>query len=218
MGAYPVEFNVGYPGEEIGRRSAVSRIVLASAIFAVTVILFGIATNLIYLGENLNLYVTIISAAFVVTQFLPYVLPLPALLMLLFCRRYPRWWYNLCTQALRISARVGLYLLLMRTEYSSSDVNQDFRFDIAYPNARRLNRFLPLVKWLLAAPHYILLTLFAIVWVAITPAAWVAVLATGRHPKSMFQFSVGLFRWGLRVLAYAFLLTTDRYPPFSLRP
>lgn len=193
MGAYPVEFNVVYPEEDIGRISAILRIVLVSAILTVTVLLFGVATNLIYLGENLNVYVTIISAAFVVTQFLPYVLPIPALLMLLFRKRYPRWWYSICLQALRFSAHVGLYLLLMRSRYSSPHVDQDYRLDIAYPDAQHLNRFLPLVKWLLAAPHYIVLTLFTIVWLAITPVAWVAVLATGRHPRPLFEFSVGFF-------------------------
>ncbi|MCY4109855.1 MAG: DUF4389 domain-containing protein [Chloroflexi bacterium] len=218
MGAYPAEFNVDYPEGEIGRLSALWRSVSVAAIIVGTTLMIAVPTDLIRLGENLKLIVILLTVLYFVTQVLPYFLPLPPLLMLLFRKRYPRWWYNLVFKALVYSARVGLYLLLMMDRYPSSDANQHFRLDVPFPDSRRLNRYLPLVKWLLAAPHYIWVTVLSIVWLAITPVVWIAVLATGRHPKALFAFSEGYFRYLLRVFAYAFFLTTDRYPSFRLRP
>ncbi len=88
--------------------------------------------------------------------------------------------------------------------------------DVAYPDATRLNRWLPLVKWLLAIPHYIVLGFLGVAAFFVILIAWFAILFTGRYPRSMFDFVVGVLRWGLRVSAYAFLLTTDEYPPFRL--
>jgi Domain of unknown function (DUF4389) len=80
-----------------------------------------------------------------------------------------------------------------------------------------LNRWMPLVKWLLAIPHYIVLGFLAIGAFFAVVIAWFAILASGQYPRGLFDFVVGVGRWGLRVNAYAFLLVTDRYPPFSLR-
>jgi hypothetical protein len=75
---------------------------------------------------------------------------------------------------------------------------------------------LPLVKWLLAVPHYVVLIPLWIGAVVAIVIAWIAILVTGRYPKALFDYIVGVGRWSLRVSAYAFLLVTDRCPPFSL--
>jgi len=140
-------------------------------------------------------------------------------LMLLFRRKYPRWWFDWNVELTKFSLRVSTYLALLRDEYPSTDEEQAVHMVIPYPDAsRELSRWLPLVKWLLAIPHLILLALLAIATVFCVLAAWFAILFTGRFPRGLFDFVVGVLRWWLRVMAYAFLLTTDRYPPFSLRP
>ena len=72
------------------------------------------------------------------------------------------------------------------------------------------------MKWFLAIPHFVLLVFLYIAAIVVTVIAWFAILFTGRYPMGLFDFVVGVFRWTLRVNAYAFLLTTDRYPPFRL--
>ena len=142
---------------------------------------------------------------------------LPIVLMILFVKKYPRWWFDFNLELQRLSARVGAYLFLLRDEYPSTDEEQAVHLDIAYPDVEgQLNRFMPLVKWLLAIPHYIVLTVLWIVSLVVTVIAWFAILIVGRYPRGMFDFVVGVDRWSYRVIAYAFLLTTDRYPPFRL--
>lgn len=144
---------------------------------------------------------------------------LATVLMLLFRQKYPRWWFDWNLALTRFSVRVWAYLALLRDEYPSTDDQQAVHLEIPYPDAaRELNPWLPLVKWLLAIPHYVVLTLLAVAAAFCVLAAWVAILLTGRYPPGLFGFVVGVFRWWLRVMAYAFLLTTDRYPPFSLQP
>jgi len=142
---------------------------------------------------------------------------LPVVLMLLFRQKYPRWWFDWNLALTRFGARVAAYLGLLRDEYPSTDEEQAVHIDIRYPDARtELNRWLPLVKWLLAIPHYIVLFFLGIAVLVVTIIAWFAILFTGRYPRSLFDFVVAVLRWEIRVGAYAFLLTTDRYPPFSL--
>ena len=89
--------------------------------------------------------------------------------------------------------------------------------DIPYPDAREgLNRWLTLAKSFLAIPHYIALCFLGIAAGVCVIIAWFAILFTGSYPRGLFDLVVGVFRWDLRVAAYAYLLTTDRYPPFSL--
>jgi uncharacterized protein DUF4389 len=139
------------------------------------------------------------------------------LLMLLFRRRYPRWWFDWNVALVRFSMRVAAYLALLRDEYPSTEDEQAIHLRIPFPDVLRdLNRWLPLVKWLLAIPHYIVLAFLVIGVIGSVIVAWFAILLTGRYPRALFDFVVGVFRWWLRVAAYAFLLTTDRYPPFRL--
>ena len=142
---------------------------------------------------------------------------LPLVLMLLFRQKYPRWWFEWNVALTKFSTRVAAYVALLRDEYPSTDEDQAVHIDIPYPDAQKdLNRGLPLVKWFLAIPHYVVLAFLGIAVVVVVVIAWFAILFTGRYPKSLFDFVVGVLRWSLRVAVYAFLLTTDGYPPFSL--
>ena len=139
-------------------------------------------------------------------------------LMIVFRQRYPRWWFDFGLELGRFGARVCAYLLLLTDRYPSTVDAQSVHLDVAYPDAERdLNRWLPLVKWLLALPHYIVVAVLAIAVVIVTIFAWFAILFTGTYPRGAFEFVVGVGRWATRVWAYAFLLVTDDYPPFSLR-
>jgi hypothetical protein len=140
------------------------------------------------------------------------------LLMIVFRQRYPRWWFDFAREFTRFSARVGAYLFLVTDRYPSTVEEQSVHLEIDYPDVERdLNRWLPLVKWLLAIPHYIVLSFLALGAIVVWVVAWFAILFTGRYPRPLFNYMVGVSRWGLRVQAYAFLLVTDRYPPFRLR-
>jgi len=137
-------------------------------------------------------------------------------LMILFRQRYPRWWFDFARELVRFGARVVAYLALLTDQYPSTVDEQSVHLEIDYPNVEQdLSRWLPLVKWLLAIPHYIALVVLAIIAVFAVVVAWFVILITGRYPKGLFDFVVGVGRWALRVQAYAFLLVTDRYPPFS---
>jgi hypothetical protein len=139
------------------------------------------------------------------------------LLMILFRKKYPRWWFDWNLELQRFTNRVLIYILMMNDRYPATDQQQSLHLDWVYPDAGRdLNRFLPLVKWLLVIPHLIVLMFLWIAIFFISFIVWFAILFTGRFPRSLFDFIEGVVRWGQRVLAYAFTLVTDRYPPFSL--
>jgi len=141
----------------------------------------------------------------------------PTALMLLFRRKYPRWWFDWNLELTRFSTRCLAYLALLRDEYPSTDDEQAVHLELEYPDASLLSRWLPLIKWLLALPHYLALCFLGLGAVLCVLAAWLTILFTGRYPRRLFDFVAGVFRWGLRVSAYAWLLTTDRYPPFTLQ-
>lgn len=139
--------------------------------------------------------------------------------MILFRQKYPRWWFDWNLELLRFQNRVGVYFALLDDRYPSTDEQQSVRLDYPYPDAQRdLNRWLPLVKWFLAIPHYVVLLFLWLAAFVCVILAWFAILFTGRYPRGLFEFVVGVTRWGNRVLGYAFLLVTDEYPPFRLEP
>lgn len=143
---------------------------------------------------------------------------LPPLLLIVFRQKYPRWWFDWNLELTRFSNRVAAYLFLLRDEYPSTDEEQSVHIDLPYPDVPRdLNRWLPLVKWLLAIPHYIVLIFLGLAAFVVIIIAWFAILFTGRYPQGLFDFVVGVMRWGTRVAGYAFILVTDKYPPFSLK-
>ena len=186
---YPVQFSVDY-GD--GTRSRLTTIFRLITMIPILVVLMVVAYN---------------AAAFA------------AFLMILFRKKYPRWIFNFVLESSRFASRVSAYTVLLVDQYPSTDDDQSVHLDIEYPDAENdLNRFLPLVKWLLAIPHYIVLNILGFVGLVITVIAWFAIIITGKYPEGMFNFVVGVGRWWNRVAAYALLLTTDRYPPFRLSP
>lgn len=141
---------------------------------------------------------------------------LPTMLMLVIRQKYPRWWFDWNLALASFAMRVWAYMALLRDEYPSTDLEQAVHLDLSYPDTSELSRWLPLVKWLLAIPHYVVLGVLGVAVVCCVIIAWFTILVTGRYPLSLFEFVAGVFRWAFRVCAYAFLLATDRYPPFTL--
>jgi hypothetical protein len=194
---YPLQFSVDYPDRDLNRLSTAFRVFAAIPIVILLGTLAGHVGGGVAIGGGILFF--------------------PTLLMILFRRKYPRWWFDWNAELLRFSNRVGIYLALMDDRYPSTDEQQAVRLDLAYPDARRdLNRWLPLVKWLLAIPHYVVLVFLWIAAIVVAIVAWFAILFTRRYPRGMFDFIAGVIRWQNRVLAYAFVLVTDRYPPFRL--
>ena len=142
--------------------------------------------------------------------------PFPIILMVLFRQKYPRWWFDFNLEVIKFSTRIGAYMLLLTDKYPSTDEEQSIHLTLDYPAQGELNRWLPLIKWILAIPHYIVLSVLLTVEIVLVLVGWVVILITGKLPEGIHKFMVGVSRWSLRVQAYAFLLTTDKYPPFSL--
>lgn len=209
--AYPVRLEIDYPEDGLNRVTTAFRLVLAIPIIAVAALLTTSAIN--WTAEDVSPGSDAWAVLFAAGGFVF----LPALLMILFRQKYPRWWFDWNQELMRFSVRVSAYLALLRDEYPSTDEQQAIHLDIDYPDARRdLNRWLPLVKWLLAIPHYVALALLGLIAVMLVVITWFVILFTGRCPRGIFGFQVGVLRWWVRVYSYTVLLTTDRYPPFSL--
>ncbi len=140
------------------------------------------------------------------------------LLMIVFRRKYPQWWFDFVLELNRFTTRVWAYVLLLTDRYPSTTEEQSVKLEIDYPNVKKdLNDLLPLVKWLLAIPHYFALFVLVLAAILATVLTWLSIIFTGKAPRGLFDFVEGVLRWGLRVNAYAFLLVTDKYPPFSLK-
>lgn len=208
---YPVQFSVDYPDRDLNRVTTLFRLFMVIPIVIVLGAVSGAAWTYQY-DPARDVVVATSAGAGGLLVFGP-------LLMILFRKKYPRWWFDWNLNLLRFSNRVGAYLALMEDRYPSTDEEQYVHLDIAYPDARQdLTRWLPLVKWLLAIPHYVVLIFLWIGAVVAVVVAWFAILFTGRYPRGLFDYVEGVIRWGTRVTAYAFILATDRYPPFQLRP
>ena len=201
---YPLEYDVDYPDRKLNRLTSAFRLLTAIPIVIVLTAIAGF-TEATTGGDTTTLVASGSAVLF-----------LPPLLMILFRGKYPRWWYDFNVELLRFQNRVGVYVALMDDRYPSTDERQGVRLDVPYPDVARLNRALPLVKWLLAIPHYIVLAFLTLAALFAVLIAWFAILFTGRYPRGIFDFLVGVGRWMNRVTAYAFLLVTDEYPPFRL--
>jgi hypothetical protein len=191
--AYPVQFAVEYPDRELDRVHTGFRIFAAIPILILSAAIdAGRATALLIL---------------------------PPLLMIVVRQKYPRWWFDWNRELLRFENRVGAYLALMDDHYPSTDEKQGVTLELPYPDVERdLNRWLPLVKWILAIPHYIVLVFLWLGAILVVIGAWFVILFTGRYPRGIFDYVEGVFRWTNRVVGYALALVTDQYPPFRLSP
>ena len=204
---HPVRFSVDYPDRPLDRLSTAFRI------FTVIPIAIVMAS----IGGYPAVAATTAAGAPTIAIGGTGLLFLPPLLMILFREKYPRWWFDWNLELLRFTNRVGTYVALMSDRYPSTDERQWVQLDFPYPDARRdLNRWLPLVKWFLAIPHYIVLFFLYLAVIVVVIGAWFAILFTGRYPRGIFDFVEGVIRWHNRVVGYAFILVTDRYPPFSM--
>jgi hypothetical protein len=203
-----VQFSVEYPDRNLDRLSTGLRVFWVIPIFIILGLVSGSSGYNSY-GEDGGSWG--LGAGGVIVA--------ATILMILFRQKYPRWWFDWNYELTHFSNRVGTYFALMRDEYPSTDDHQWVRLELPYPDVERdLSRGLPLIKWLLAFPHYVVLFFL---WIGVFFAvifAWFAILFTGRYPRGIFDFVEGVFRWTLRVHGYAFLLVTDRYPPFRLSP
>ncbi|MFC1956355.1 DUF4389 domain-containing protein [Chloroflexota bacterium] len=202
---YPVQLSIDYPDRNLNRLTTFFRIFTVIPI----AIIIGLLTSANYGGTAEGSESYQYAAAGLVI--------LPLVLMILFRQKYPKWWFDWNVALTKFSTRVGAYMGLLTDVYPSTDEEQAVHIEIPYPDVKNgLNRWLPLVKWLLAIPHYIVLFFLYIAAVVCVVIAWFAILFTGRYPKGLFDFVVGVTRWSLRVDAFVFLLVIDRYPPFAL--
>ncbi len=205
---YPVQFSVDYPQRPLDRLTTAFRIF---TVIPIAIVLGTVAGSTYQTTNRTGSTAVVVGAGGL--------LILGPLLMILFRQKYPRWWFAWNRELLRFSHRVSVYLALLGDNYPSTDEEQSVHLEFPYPDVpRQLNRWLPLVKWLLAVPHYIVLFFLGIGAVVAGIVAWFAILFTGRYPAGLFTFVEGVIRWSNRVTAYAAILVTDRYPPFQLGP
>ena len=212
--AYPARLNIDYQ-EKLSRVTTIFRVILVIPILIILGILTSGSESVIQtvnaagevVGDTVSTGAGIVGSLFLVT-----------LLLILFRKRYPRWWFDFALALNRFSLRISAYLALITDRYPSTEDEQNIHLDLDYPNAQTdLKRGMPLVKWFLAIPHYVILFFL---WIAVlfgVVISWFAIIFTGRYPRGLFDFVVGVMRWTWRVQAYALLLATDKYPPFELR-
>jgi len=210
---YPATLELDYQ-DRLSRVTTIFRLILVIPIAIILAILTSGSETVTTWNEGAGETVTtttssglgIVGALFVVT-----------VLLLLFRKRYPKWWFDFNLALTRFTARVGVYILLLTDRYPSTEDEQNLHLDVPYPDAKNdLNRGLPLVKWFLAIPHYFILFFLFIAVFFVTFIGWFAIIFVGRYPRGLFDFVVGVLRWTWRVQAYAILLATDKYPPFRL--
>jgi hypothetical protein len=205
---YPVRFAVEYPDRPLNRMTTGVRIFTVIPIAIVLAAIGGYSATYGNAAQTTTVAIGGTGLLF-----------LPPLLMILFRQKYPRWWFDWNLELLRFTNRVGAYFALLDDRYPSTDEQQSVRLELDYPDAKEgLNRWLPLVKWLLAVPHYVVLFFLTIGAVFAAIGAWFTILFTGRYPRGLFDYIEGVIRWHNTVVGYTFILVTDRYPPFQLRP
>lgn len=240
---YPVKLSIDYPDHPVNRLTSFFRAItvipigIIAMIMMQTLPIMEIGTRYNTDEQELHYFFTSISASgielgdlVILTAIAALLVPLglflfgfianlfnPMVLMLVFRRKYPKWWFDYYTALIRFITRVGSYFMLLSDVYPSTDEDQNVHIEIPYPDAgTELSQGLPLIKWFLAIPHYIVLAFLGVAVCVCMVCIWFAILFTGRVPRSLFDFTVGFYRWSLRVSAYAYFQFTDKYPPFSL--
>lgn len=186
-GAYPLRFDVQYP-EKLSRWLIFGKWILAIPHLLIISVL-----------GNLQGVITII-----------------AFFAILFTKKFPRALFDLYVNISRWMTNVGAYVSLQRDEYPPfgwEPGRYPVTYEVDYP--QELSRWMIFVKWLLAIPHFVVLGFLYVAAFFVVIVAWFAILFTERYPRGLFDFSIGVTRWGFRVVAYAFLMR-DEYPPFRL--
>ena len=202
---YPVDLAIDYPDRKLNRLTTFFRIFVGIPILIIIILLMGLSFNY---NANTNNSAWVAGAGITVA---------PLVLMILFRKKYPRWWYDWNLNLAKFALRVRVYFYLMTDVFPATDEDQSVHVEMPYPDAAtELNRWLPLVKWFLAIPHFIVLAFLGLAACVVLIIAWFAILFTGIYPRGLFDFMVGVSRWALRVIAYSLILTTDKYPPFRL--
>ena len=214
--AYAARLEIDYP-EKLDQMTTLLRILYLIPIAIILSLVAGageMVTNTVFLNEGGE----IIRRTRDTAGGLVAGISVAVALMILFNQSYPKWWFNFLYELTRFEYRVVAYAALLRDEYPSTVDEQAVHLEVDYPDVKTdLNRWMPLIKWFLAIPHYVVLGFLAIGSVFTVIVAWFVILFTGEYPKKLFDYNVGVMRWWLRVRAYAFLLVTDTYPPFSLQ-
>ena len=201
---YPVQFDVDFPSRPLSRLATAFRVIFA---IPIVVLLTALRGETFGDGDHGTTNAIVIGGAAVFV---------PLVLMLVVRRKYPRWWFDWNLNLMRFANRVTAYLALLDDRYPSTDDEQAVHLDFAYPDAKQLNRWLPLIKWFLAIPHYVVLLFLGLGAIVAVIAAWFAIVVTGTYPQVLFKYVVGVLRWSNRVQGYAYTLVTDQYPPFRL--
>ena len=204
MDDYPVRFSVDYPDRPLNRLTTGFRFI---TVIPIVILMATLEHINVQAGQH---WFEVTTAGGTIV--------LATVLMLLFRQKYPRWWFDWNLEFSRFTNRIGVYWALMDDRYPSTDDHQSVHLEFPEVSGPELNRWLPLVKWFLAIPHYIVLFFLSVAAILVVIFAWFAILFTGRYPRGAFEFVEGVLRWGNRVGGYAFVLVTDRYPPFSLSP
>ena len=207
---YQVQLSVDFPDRDLDRLTSALRVF---TVIPIAIVLWSLEGFSGRSGAGGSAGATTIAVSGTGLLFLP------PLLMIVFREKYPRWWFDWNLQLLRFITRVSVYFLLMDDHYPSTDEEQGVHLEFAYPDVQQeLNRWLPLVKWFLAIPHYVVLIFLDLGAILVVIGAWFTIIVTGRYPRGMFDYVEGVIRWNVRVTGYAIILIPDQYPPFRLRP
>jgi hypothetical protein len=203
---YPIDLGVDYPDRSLDRLSTAFRLIYA---IPVLILVSAVGGGYLALGSSTT-YAAVGGAGGLLFA--------GPLLMIVVREKYPRWWFDWNLAWIQFTTRIAVYLALMDDRYPSTEDQQSVHLSLPYPDPPRdLNRWMPLVKWLLAIPHYLVLVVLLIGAVFAVIGAWFSILFTGRYPRGLFDFVEGVLRYATRVVGYACVLVTDEYPPFQLR-
>ena len=173
---YPVQFSVDYP-ESRNRLSVLFRLILA-----IPIVIVGAAV-----GGHIDMGDAELTESFA-PLYAGGVLWIGPLLMIVFRKKYPKWWFDWNLELSRFTTRIESFILVLRDEYPSTDEEQSVHLQIEYPNAEtELNRILPIFKWLLAIPHYIILAILWVLAIVATILAWLSILGPGPVSRGAVQ-------------------------------